>query len=64
MLLRLIVVLLGLLAAGIVVRTFRALMGRTPRGVRGTSRPALDPEKKVSATWSEISSEGERRGVD
>jgi hypothetical protein len=64
-LLRLIGVLLALLAASIVVRAFRALFsGRAFSGVRGPRRPALDPEKRVSATWSEVSPEREGREAD
>jgi hypothetical protein len=66
MLLRLIAVLLGLFAAAIVIRTLRALVGRprAPRGAGRSGRPALDPEKRVQATWSDVSLEREERGMD
>ncbi len=64
MLLRLIAVLVVLFAAAIVVRSLRALRGRAPQSVHSRGRPALDPEKRVRATWSDVSLEREERETD
>jgi hypothetical protein len=64
MLLRLIAVLLALFAAAIVIRSLRALWGRAPQSVPGRDRPALDPEKRVRATWSDVPLEREEREHD
>ena len=64
MLLRMIVVLIVLLVAAAIVRRLRS--AARPRSTTGSrpERSDLDPGKRVSASWTEISSEREGKEVD